>query len=88
MVDDGNSEAKNQDRSKKFPCDQCEYSACRLNHLKKHKEIKYAGIRYPCDQCEYYATRADKLKQHKDIKHEGIRYPVEQNFPLKFVQTA
>ena len=70
MVDNaGKGGAKYQGEQKKYPCDQCEYSAGKLDHLKRHKEIKHEGIKYPCDQCSYAATTSGHLKTHKQRKH-------------------
>ena len=62
----------------RYPCDQCEYAAMTLRHLKQHKYSKHEGLRYPCKQCDFAATDPSNLKRHIKTKHEGIRYPCDQ----------
>ena len=61
----------------RYPCDQCEYTARYISHLKQHVLAKHVGFKYPCDQCEYAATLPSDLKRHKESTHDGIRYPCD-----------
>ena len=70
--------SKSKHEGVRYPCDQCNYAANQLAHLKKHKENIHEGIRYPCTQCTYLATTQAYLKQHIESKHEGIVYPCDQ----------
>ena len=53
----------------RYPCNKCEYSATKRNHLTEHIKNKHEGVRYPCDKCEYAATRATNLRIHIKSKH-------------------
>ena len=35
-----------------YPCNDCEYVASRVDHLKRHVETKHIGKRYACDKCD------------------------------------
>ena len=54
------------------PCDQCDYKATQVVHLRKHKEYKHEGVRYPCDKCDYKATLKNGLKKHKETPSPSI----------------
>ena len=57
----------------KFPCDQCEFTACTNSYLKKHKETKHGGTNiYPCDVCGLTVTTSADLKEHKLNEHPGM----------------
>ena len=61
-----------------YPCDQCEYAATSLSHLKNHKKSNHEVIRYPCDQCDYKFADLSNLRKQQKLKYEGIRYPCDQ----------
>ena len=61
-----------------YPCDQCEFAAINILHLKKHKECKHDKVRYSCDQCDYSATRKSYLKIHKESVHEGMKHSCDR----------
>ena len=56
----------------KFPCDQCDFSAKRKDHLLRHKKSVYEGVKFPCDQCDYNAKCKGHLLSHKKSVHEGL----------------
>ena len=63
---------------KKYPCNQCDYQASYMHHLKQHIQSTHEGIKYPCNQCDYQATQKGDLQRHIQSQHEGIKYPCNQ----------
>ena len=63
--------------TKRFPCDQCHFSATFVHALKTHVQIVHEGIRYPCDLCEYTGAKQDDVRKHKKNIHDKIRIPCE-----------
>ena len=55
-------------------CDQCDYVAGKLSHLKAHKANKHEGVRYPCTKCKYSAVTRSDLRRHTKYVHEGFRF--------------
>ena len=52
-----------------FPCEQCNYKASRVDHLKRHTFSVHENGRMQCNQCDFSATRADNLKRHINRIH-------------------
>ena len=70
---------------KKYPCQQCEYQANQLGHLKHHIKVKHDGFKYQCQQCDYQTSWTKNLRQHIKVKHEGIKYQCQQcDFQAKY----
>merc|ERR1719342_719066 len=68
-----------------YPCEQCNYKATHLNHLKRHIKSIHDEIKYPCDQCSYKATQLGVLKRHIKSIHYGVKYPCDQcNFKATY----
>ena len=62
---------------KRYPCDQCHYSATFVHALKLHIQIVHEGVKYPCDMCEYQgSTKADVMKHRNNI-HKKIKHPCD-----------
>jgi len=61
-----------------YPCQQCNYKAAHLHHLKRHIKSIHDEVKYPCDQCNYKAPQLGVLKQHIKSIHYGVKYPCDQ----------
>ena len=65
-------------KSRKFPCNLCEYKAQNEHALKRHKDLKHdEGIKQKCHDCSYESANQNSLKNHKE-KHKGIIHQCEQ----------
>jgi len=62
---------------KRYPCDQCHYSATFVHALKQHIQTIHEGIKFPCELCDYKAGKKADLLTHKKNIHERIRVPCE-----------
>ncbi|GBP92489.1 Zinc finger protein 271 [Eumeta japonica] len=49
---------------KRYKCKQCEYSAWRPEHLKRHSRVHSGHKLYKCRQCEYSTPELDKMFRH------------------------
>ena len=78
------SHRKSKHEKAEYRCDQCEYVASQISHLKQHKEAIHEGILYKCDDCDFTGSYSG-LWLHKKSKHEGIMYPCDQ---CEFVTTT
>ena len=62
----------------KYPGQQCENKANRLDNLNIHAKSKHEVMMYPCHHCDYKATFPSRLLNHVKAKHEGVRYQCQQ----------
>ena len=60
--------------SKKFECDQCDFTCLTHGGLYLHQKAVHLGIRFKCDQCDYEGTQEINLKRHIESKHGTIQY--------------
>merc|ERR1719342_218157 len=61
-----------------YPCQQCNYKATHLHHLKRHIKSIHYGVNYPCDQCKFKATHPNTLRRHIKSIHDEVKYPCDQ----------
>ena len=61
-----------EEKSEKFPCDECEYVAKYMRNLKQHKKDRHEGVQYPCHKCDYIATRKSSLFRHLKSLHMEV----------------
>lgn len=58
---------------RKYPCQYCNSSFKRLEHLKRHQfshSVKRSGIKpFQCHSCRKYYSRFDSLKLHASNSH-------------------
>jgi len=70
---DQNCKRKNvtssDDNSRKFPCDECEYSAAKRSNLKVHVLAKHKGVKFPCHVCEYKGSSKGNTAKHMKNIH-------------------
>ena len=59
---------------RKYQCNECEYKARVLAHLKSHIQYKHEGVKYPCSECSHQATTKSSLKLHIKAIHDGVKY--------------
>ena len=52
-----------------FPCDQCNYIAKQMGHLKRHKQAKHQMLKIPCDVCDKQFSYKDQMKRHMNSVH-------------------
>ena len=63
-----------KESSKKFECDQCDFTCLTHGGLYLHQKAVHLGIRFKCDQCAYEGTQEINLKRHIESKHGTIQY--------------
>ena len=63
--------------TKRYPCEQCHFSATFVHGLKTHIKMVHEGIKFPCDLCDYKGSRQDDVRKHKKNIHDKIRIPCD-----------
>ena len=63
-----------QAKSKKYACQDCDYSTTQNGHLRRHWTAKHTQERFKCDLCGSTFTIANTLSRHIASKHNGLTF--------------
>ena len=63
-----------QAKSKKYACQDCDYSTTQSGHLRRHWTAKHTEERFKCDLCGLSFTIANTLSRHIASKHNGLTF--------------
>ena len=56
----------------RYECNECDFKATLMKHLKNHTESVHKGVRYNCNECDLKASGKGTLNRHVKNQHKQL----------------